>query len=178
MQYQQPKKEFFRRTNYQIRVPTVRVIYGEEQLGVISTDEARKIAQENGLDLVEMLAHANPPVCHIIDYSKYKYELKIKEKNNAKKQREAQIELKELRLTPTVGEHDVETKLNHAIKFLKENKKVQFTMRFSHRELHHKDIGVQLINSIIERVDAVGAVEMQPAFNGNKLICVIAPKKS
>ena len=176
---QQPqKKEFFRRTNFQIRVPNVRVIFGEDQLGIIPTDEARKIAQDNGLDLVEMLPHANPPVCHVLDYSKYKYDLKIKEKKNAKRQRESQIELKELRLTPTVDKHDVETKLNQAIKFLKENKKVQFTMRFSHRELHHKDIGVQLINSIIEKIDSVGAIETQPAFNGNKLICVIAPKKS
>jgi translation initiation factor IF-3 len=174
----QNKNQFFRRTNYQIRVPNVRVfLNGNEPLGIMSTDEARKIAVDNSLDLVEVTPSAQPPVCHIIDYSKYKYDLKIKEKETAKRQRESFVEIKEIRLTPTIGEHDIETKLNHAQKFLQENKKVQFTMKFSHREMNHKDIGINLINTILEKMEPFSIKENNPSFNGNKLICLVAPKK-
>jgi translation initiation factor IF-3 len=119
------RREDQNRVNWQIRVPQVRVVRDEEQLGIMPTDQARKLAMDEGLDLVEIAPTAKPPVCRIMDYGRFKYEQNIKKKEASKKQRESQVQLKEIRLRPAIQEHDIETKLNQAKKFLEEKSKLE-----------------------------------------------------
>lgn len=164
------------RINYQIRVPNVRVSYGQQQLGIIPTDRARNIASNDGLDLIEVVPNANPPVCIIADFGKLKYESKIKEKENARKQKESLQIIKEIRLTPTIAQHDIDVKCKAISRFLDEGKKVQIIMRFSHREMHHKDIGIKTINSILQAYAETATVEQAIRFEGNRLNCRLAPR--
>lgn len=165
------------RMNWQIKVPSVRVIKDNQQLGVMSTDQARKLAEEAGLDLIEVVPTAKPPVCQIVEYGRYKYELRIKEKELAKKQRESQVSIKELRLRPGIADHDIETKLNQAKKFLTEGSKVQFNLEFKGgRELSHKDQGYLIINKIIDNLKEIGIVDKTPKMEGKRIICSFAPK--
>lgn len=165
------------RTNYQIRVPNVRVIHDDKQLGVMPTDQARRIAQDAGLDLVEIAPQAKPPVCRIMDYSKYKYEQQVRKKESAKKQRDSQIRLKEIRLRPGIGDHDVQTKVVQARKFLEEGKKVQFNLQFKGaREMAHKDQGFEVMNRIVADLELIGNVEKAAKLEGNRLTCRIEPK--
>jgi len=166
------------RLNYQIRSPEVRVSRDNQQLGIMSTERARNLASESGLDLIEITPRANPPVCIIGDFSRLKYESKIKEKEQAKKQRDSIQEVKEIRLTPTIAEHDVEYKAKNIEKFLEAGKKVQIVMKFTPRELHHKDIGLITINSVIERFAESAVVEQFPRFNGKHLSCLLCPKSA
>src|SRR3989344_425287 len=123
------------RINFQIRAYMVRVTQEGEQLGVMPIEKARQLAQEAYLDLVEVAPTANPQVCAIIDYGKFKYEQKIKEKENRRKQRESTVEVKELRLSPRIDEHDMAVKSEAARKFLADGKKVQFNLKYKNREL-------------------------------------------
>lgn len=165
------------RINWQIRVPQVRVIRAEEQLGIMSTDDARRIAQEDNMDLVEIVASAKPPVCRIMDYGRYKYEQKIKKKEAEKKQRESQVQLKELRLRPGIADHDTEIKINQAKKFIEEGFKVQFNLKFNgNRELCHKDQGFVVMSKVIESLKEVSIVERVPKMEGNRIICCLSPK--
>ncbi|MFN3967021.1 MAG: translation initiation factor IF-3, partial [Endomicrobiia bacterium] len=130
------------RINEYIRAPQVRVIDETgEQLGIKSIQEALKIAYEKGLDLIEIAPQANPPVCKIADYSKYKYELEKRLKEERKKQKIFQI--KEIRLTPRIGEHDFEVKIKHAREFFEKKCKVKFTIVFFGREITHQEIGIE-----------------------------------
>lgn len=173
---QEHKREKFRRINYFIRTPQVRVFQNNDALGVMTADAARKLAFDQGLDLVEISPEARPPVCHILDYGKFQYEEKIKAKQVAKKQREAMQSLKEVRLSPNIGDHDVQTKINHTKEFLDDNKKVQITMKFSRREMLHRDIGLTSLNSFLEKLVDNCTVEFGPTFDGNRLVCRIVPK--
>jgi translation initiation factor IF-3 len=165
------------RINWQIRVSQVRVVKDEKQLGIMSTDAARKIAQDEGLDLVEVAPQARPPVCRIMDYGRFKYEEKLKKKENAKKQRESQVQLKELRLRPGISEHDTDTKINQAKKFLEEGYRVQFKLQFKgQREMAHKDQGFVVMKRVIEVLDSVCVVEKSPKIEGNRITCCLAPK--
>jgi translation initiation factor IF-3 len=164
------------RINFQIKVPQVRVSFDNQQLGIMPTDHARNLAYEKGLDLIEIVPNANPPICCIADFGKLKYEAKIKEKAQAKKQREAVQQLKEIRFTPTIAEHDIEYKCKNIEKFLLEGKKVSLMMKFSPRELNHKDIGFATINAILSRFEQEAVVEVMPRFNGRMLSCVLSPK--
>lgn len=164
------------RLNYQIRCPEVRVYQDEKQLGIMSTERARNIAQEQGLDLIEVTPRANPPVCVIGDFGRLKYESKLKEKEMAKKQRSAIQEVKEIRLTPTIAEHDIEYKAKNIERFLESGKKVQIVMKFSPRELNHKDIGMATINAVIEKFTELAVVEQPPRFAGRHLSCTLSPK--
>jgi translation initiation factor IF-3 len=165
------------RLNWQIRVPQVRVVREEEQLGIMATDEARKLAMDNGLDLVEIAPTAKPPVCRIMDYGRYKYELKIKKKEAAKKQRESQVQIKEIRLRPAIQDHDIETKINQAKNFLEEGCKVQFYLQFKgYRELNHKEQGFAVMKKIVETMEQFGVVEKRPAMEGNRITCFFTPK--
>ena len=166
------------RANFQIRVPQVRVIQNGEQLGVMPTEKARNLAYNQGLDLVEMVPNAHPPVCHIIDFSKYKYEQKIKQKEQMKKQREMTQIVKEIRLSPAIGQHDLDIKIKHIIEFLVDDKKVQISMKFRSREMQHKDVGFEKINQILEKCKEIAVVELQPKFEGSKLICRLASQKT
>lgn len=164
-------KDFKYRVNYNIRISPVRVFRNNECLGIMSTEEARQIAFNDGLDLVEIAPTARPPVCHIMDFGKFKYEQKIKDKEKAKKQREQAVSLKEIRLSPSIGMHDLEIKIKQAKEFLEDNKKVQLNMKFSYREMQtSKDIGFESINHFIENLKEISSVEFGPKFEGSKLI--------
>lgn len=165
------------RINWQIRIPQIRVVKDEEQLGIMSPDEARKIAQELELDLVEIVPTARPPVCRIMDYGKYKYEKKVKDKEQARKQRESQVELKELRLSVSIAEHDVETKINQAKKFLSEGDKVQFNLKISGRQMAHKDQGFVVISRIVDSLKDIANIDKAPKLEGNRIICCLGPKE-
>lgn len=163
------------RVNFHIRVPLIRVVRDGEQLGIMSPDQARAIAQEDGLDLVEIVAHAKPPVCHILDYSKYRYEQKLKEKESRKKQK--QSEQKEIKLRPNIQDNDVETKAKAARSFLEDGKTVQVTLQFRRRELHHKDQGFAVMNNLVKLLEDVGTPERMPKMEGDRLCCRLVPKK-
>lgn len=166
------------RVNFQIRIPQVRVMQDGKILGVLPTEKARNMAFDLGLDLVEIVPNASPPVCHILDYSKYKYEQKMKIKENNKKQRETAQILKEIRLSPAIGKHDLETKIKHIIEFLQDEKKVQITMKFRSREMQHKEVGFEKINIILEQCKQICLVESNPKFEGSRLVCRLAPQKT
>ncbi len=164
------------RVNYQIKCPTVRVVENGNQLGIFNTEKARKMAFEKGLDLVEMVAHAKPPVCAILKYDKYRYEQKIKQKEAKKKQKS--LEIKEIRLRPGIQEHDVETKVNAVKRFLSAGKKVMLKLQYKNRELRHKEQGIEVMKKIIESLKDIASVEIQPKFeSNNRLICRLEPKK-
>jgi translation initiation factor IF-3 len=171
------RQEGENRVNWQIRVPQVRVVREEEQLGIMSTDEARRIAQDEGLDLVEIAPTARPPVCRIMDYGRFKYEQNVKKKESAKKQRESQVQLKELRLRPGIADNDIETKVNQAKKFLAEGCKVQFNLQFKgQREMAHKDKGFDVMKKVVELLEPVSILEKPPRLEGNRITCFLAPK--
>ncbi len=167
----------FTRVNYQIRIANVRVVKDGEQLGIMPTEKARKIAQDAGLDLVEVAPHANPPVCHITDYDKYRYQQKQKEKEQKRKQKESINELKEIRLRPGIQDHDVETKINAIKKFLVGGKKVQLSLQFKAREITHKEEGFRVVNKIIKDLGDCASVEREPKMEGNKLTCRLILKE-
>ncbi|RTK97705.1 MAG: translation initiation factor IF-3 [Neisseriaceae bacterium] len=175
--FQRNPDEERHRINWQIKVPTVRVAKGDVQLGIMDTDTARNLALNDGLDLVEMVPDSRPPVCRIMDYSRFKYEQKLKKKDVAKKQRESVVQLKEIRLRPAIAEHDTETKINQAKKFLEEGDKVQFNLTFrGQRELCHKDKGFELMQKIIKGLEDFGIVDKFPKMEGNRIICSLNPK--
>lgn len=172
-----PNGEDRHRINWQIKVPSVRVFKDNETLGVMDTDAARNIAFDSGLDLVEMVPDSKPPVCKIMDYSRFRYEQKIKKKEAEKKQRESVIQLKEIRLRPAIAEHDIETKINQAKKFLEQGDKVQFNLFFKgQRELSHKEKGFEVIKKIISDLENFAILDKNPKIEGNKIICSFSPK--
>lgn len=163
----------FTRVNFQIKVPSVRVVKEGEQLGIMPTDKARRLAQDEGFDLVEVAPNAVPPVCHIMDYSKFKYEQKVKEKNQRKNQK--QQEIKEVRLTPAIQRHDIETKASAVRSFVQDGKKVQIVLMYRRRENAHKDEGFRVMNDMLALLTDCD-VERKPTLEGNRLICRVQPK--
>uniref|UniRef100_A0A7C5Z6Q9 Translation initiation factor IF-3 n=1 Tax=Caldicellulosiruptor owensensis TaxID=55205 RepID=A0A7C5Z6Q9_9FIRM len=162
--------------NEQIRDKEVRVIdENGVQLGIMSIKEALRIAEEKKLDLVKIAPHANPPVCKIMDYGKYKFELAKKEKEAKKNQKV--INVKEIRLTTTIEEHDFNVKVKNAIRFLQDGDKVKVSIRFRGREVLHPEIGEEIINKFIEKIKEYGVVEKKPKLDGKNLTAVIAPKQ-
>ena len=166
------------RINYNIRSHTIRVICEGDQLGVMSVDSAMRIANEKKLDLVEIVPNAKPPVCHILNYEKYLYQEKIKEKE--KKKSIKSNDSKEIRFKSCIEDHDLNTKINHAKAFLKEGKKVQLTLKFkSNRELSHKEKGFELINKFISGIgEDVFVIEKNPFISSNQIICKLNPKSA
>lgn len=161
----------------QIRISPVLVIAENgDKLGVKNLEEAKRLAREAGLNLVEIAPMARPPVCRIMDYGKYKYEESVKDKENRKKQKLTQI--KEIRLSPTIGEHDVNTKVNAARNFLEDGMRVQLRLKFEKREMAHKDIGFAVVKRILEAVAEFGAPAVQPRMDGNCIVCMLEPKKN
>ena len=162
--------------NEEIKEKEVRVIKTDgTQLGVLKTVEAQKLADEAELDLVMISPNANPPVCKIMDYGKYKYEQSRKEKESKKKQKV--VNIKEVRLRPGIEANDLNTKANQAIKFLKKGDKVKVELRFRGRELGHKDIGKEVMLKFIDIVKEFGEPTKAPAFEGNNMVVMIDPKK-
>ena len=141
----------------------------------MSAKEAQTIANNKNLDLVMISPNANPPVCKIMDYGKYKYEQSRKEKESKKKQKV--VNIKEVRLRPGIEANDLNTKANQAIKFLKKGDKVKVELRFRGRELGHKDIGKEVMLKFIDIVKEFGEPTKAPAFEGNNMVVMIEPKK-
>lgn len=163
------------RINQRIRAREVRLVdEGGEQLGVVPIREALKLSEERGVDLVEVAPNATPPVCRLMDYGKYKYELK--KQASAKKQKTQTV--KEVKFRPNIGEHDLDVKINRIREFLEDENKARIRIFFRGREIVHPEIGRMLANKIVERVADVGGIDMAPRLEGKNLIMVLAPKKS
>lgn len=145
--------------------------------GVVSIDEARRIADDAGLDLVEMSPNAKPPVCKLIDYGKYKYQ--IQKKANEAKKKQAVVSVKEIKLRPGIDSHDLMVKLKKVKEFLEDGDKVKMLMQFRGREMAHKEIGLDRFTEIVESIqNELGAVVESPAkLMGNRIIAILAPGK-
>ncbi len=164
------------RVNFRIRVPEVRVVNEDgQQLGVMATDAARDIATRIGLDLVEISPNGKPPVCKIMDYGRYKYELKKKASSARKSQHQSQ--LKEVKLRPQIDEHDLEFKLNNARRFLLDGDKVKTTVMFRGREIVHSQLGRDLLDQVVERLEGVAKAESAPQMEGRTLSMILAPDR-
>lgn len=162
------------RVNYAITADQVRLIdQNGNALGIVSFKDAMYKAKNAGLDLVEIAAQASPPVCKIVDYGKLKYELQKKRSETKKKQKV--ISVKELKLTPSIGEHDYNVKLNSAKKFIADGNKVKFTLKFRGRELSHQEIGVNLLNRIISDLKDVAKNDASPQLEGRQMIIILTP---
>jgi translation initiation factor IF-3 len=162
------------RINHRIRVPEVRVIAEEEQLGIMPTHEALRLAEEKGLDLVEISPRAFPPVCRIMDYGKYKYE-EAKKKQQARK-RASTVETKEIKFRPKTEEHDMAFKVKHVRRFLETGNKVRLAVVFRGREITHPQTGMAVLNRVVEMCSDIATVEATPNMEGRRMIMVIAPK--
>ena len=162
--------------NEQIRDREVRLIGADgEQLGIVSSREAQKIADEAGLDLVKIAPNAKPPVCKVIDYGKYRYEQARKEKDAKKKQKT--VELKEIRLSPNIEANDLNTKMNAAKKFLAKGNKVKITLRFRGRKMAHMNASKHILDDIAENLSDVAVVEKAPKVEGRSIGMVLAEKR-
>jgi translation initiation factor IF-3 len=162
------------RINNRIRVPEVRVIAEEEQLGVMPTHEALRLAEERGLDLVEISPRAFPPVCRIMDYGKYKYE-EAKKKQQARK-RASTVETKEIKFRPKTEEHDMAFKVKHVRRFLEGGNKVRLAVVFRGREITHPQTGMAVLNKVVDLCNDIATVEVTPNMEGRRMIMVITPK--
>ena len=162
--------------NEQIRDKEVRLIGADgEQLGIMSAREAYKLAQEAELDLVKIAPGAKPPVCKIIDYGKYRYELARKEKEARKKQKT--VELKEVRLSPNIDTNDLNTKMNAARKFISKGNKVKVTLRFRGREMAHVQASKHILDYFAEALADIAVVEKAPKLEGRSMGMVLAEKR-
>ena len=164
------------RVNDQIRLSPIRVVDQEgKMLGVIPTSEAQRLAFEAGLDLVEVAPNERPPVCRIMDYGKFKYEQKKKHSANTKQH---QVQIKEIRLRPKIGEHDIDFKVKQAREFLGQKDKVKFNVIFRGRENAHHDRGRQMLADIIDGLQDVAKVEKPPAMEGGRSMSAILTPRS
>ena len=162
--------------NEQIRDREVRLIGPDgEQIGVVSSREAQKIADEAGLDLVKIAPNAKPPVCKVIDYGKYRYDLARKEKDAKKKQKT--VELKEIRLSPNIDTNDLNTKMNAAKKFLAKGNKVKITLRVRGREMAHMNSSKHILDDLAEQLSDIAVVEKAPKIEGRSIGMVLAEKR-
>jgi translation initiation factor IF-3 len=163
------------RINEEIRAREIRVIdAGNEQLGIMAFRDALKIAFDKDLDLVEISPTAQPPVCRIMDYGKFRFEQNKREREARKKQRV--VELKEIRMTPKIEDHDFDVKAKHTHKFLKEGDKVKVTIRFRGREIVHSDLGRKLLMQLYESVKEFAFIERDPRLEGKNMIMILAAK--
>ena len=163
--------------NEKIRAAEVRVIDSDgSQLGVMKTSRALEIAYEKGLDLVEMNANGDLSVCKIMDYGKYRFDRSKKEKESRKKQ--VIVETKEIKFSCRIGQHDFDTKISHATRFLTAGNKVKMTIMFSGREMNNTQRGVDLMGEIAKAVEEVGTVEKKPNLEGRFMTMFVSPKKN
>ena len=163
------------RTNQMIRVPQVRLVGENIEVGVYSIQDAQRFAQDQGLDLVEISPNADPPVCRIIDYNKFLYEKKKKDKEMKAKAK--QSEVKEIRFTPNTDDHDFNFKAKHAEEFLKEGNKVKAYVQFKGRAIQFQDRGQLLLLKFAERLAEVGVLENMPKMEGRRMLAMFEPKK-
>lgn len=161
--------------NDEIRVKEVRLIGVEgEQLGVKPIREAMQLATELNLDLVNVAPTAKPPVCRIMDYGKFRYEQQKKEKEARKNQKV--VEIKEVRFSATIDEHDYQTKLRNVVKFLNEQDKVKCTVRFRGREITHASIGQKVLERVAKETEELSSMERRPKLEGRSMIMILTPK--
>jgi translation initiation factor IF-3 len=161
------------RINEQIRVTPIRVIADDgAQLGIMATDEALKAARKVGLDLVEVAPNERPPVCRIMDFGKFKYQLKKRQH----KTHTHQIKIKEIRVRPKTGENDITVKVGRAREFLAQKNKVIVSVMFKGREMAHVEEGRRVIDSILTQLEDVAKVEAAPVHHGKRMICTLTPK--
>ena len=161
--------------NNNIRAKEVRVIDPDgNQVGIIPTYKALAKAGDFGLDLVEISPNANPPVCKIMDYGRYKYEQTKKQQEAKKKQSTFQI--KEIKIRPKTGEHDLQIKIGHIKKFIGKKDKVKVTVMFRGREISLSDLGRDLLNKVAEETDEIAVVEQYPKFEGRTMMMILSPK--
>ena len=172
-----PTRDTGPRVNDRIRAPEIRLIGAEgENLGVMAPNRAMMLAEEAGLDLVEISPNAAPPVCKIMDFGKFKYEQQKRESEARKKQKI--IEIKEIKFRPGTDKHDYDVKMRSVMKFLEEGDKVKVTLRFRGREMAHQELGLELLNRVAADVNEAeaGKVEAMPKLEGRQMVMMIAPK--
>ncbi len=163
------------RINQMIRVREVRLIDDQgNQHGIVPTPEAVRMAQDRGMDLVEVAPQASPPVCKILDYGKYKFELEKKNRESKKKQK--LVKMKEIRMQPKIEEHDLDFKSKHVKEFLDEGNKVKVTVRFRGRELAHTERGKDVLEKVLERLEDSFSVDRPPQMEGRFMSMIISPK--
>lgn len=162
------------RRNERIRIPQVRVVDEDgTQLGIMDTREALRVAKDKGMDLVEVAPNADPPVCRIMDYGKFKYQ-EQKRKQEAKK-KQTVIQIKEVKFRPKTDEHDYQTKLRHIIKFLDKGDRCKVTIFFRGREIVHKDRGLMMLERVMEDTKDIAKVESQPMHEGRTMSMMLSP---
>ena len=172
--FQRRTKDKGPKSNNRISSPEVQVIGSDgENLGILNTNEAISMAKKLNLDLIEIAANANPPVCKIMDMGKFKYD--AQKKANKAKKKQKKVELKEIKLRPVTEIHDYSFKIKNAQKFLSKGDKVKFTIKFKGRELQHSNLGHELMDKIKTDIEKLGKVELQPKFEGKQMIMVIQP---
>jgi translation initiation factor IF-3 len=165
------------RVNERIRISPVRLIDETgEQVGIVPTDEARAMAAEHGLDLVEVAPNSRPPVCRIMDYGKYKYEQARKAREAKKKQHT--VTVKEIKMRPKIEEHDFGFKLRHARRFLEEGDKVKFTLRFRGREMTHPELGERVLKRVKEELAELATIESDVKREGRQMTMLVAPRST
>ncbi|WP_368861016.1 translation initiation factor IF-3 [Rhodobacter flavimaris] len=170
-----PQRDTGPRVNDRIRAPEIRLIGADgENVGVVTPARAMMMAEEAGLDLVEISPTAVPPVCKIMDYGKFKYEQQKREAEARKKQHI--IEIKEVKFRPGTDTHDYEVKMRSVMKFLEGGDKVKITLRFRGREMAHQQLGLELLNRVKDDVGDAGKIESMPKLEGRQMIMMIAPK--
>jgi translation initiation factor IF-3 len=163
------------RVNRQIRISPIRLIADDgEQLGIVAVDEALRIAEERGFDLVEVAPTARPPVCKIMDYGKFKYEQAKKDREARKKQHN--VQLKEIRYRPNIEDHDFDFKTNHVREFLQEGNKVKVTVMFRGREMTHTEHGRTVLDRVATEVSPIANVEIPPKLEGRNMSMIVAPR--
>ncbi|MGH2675443.1 MAG: translation initiation factor IF-3 [Actinomycetota bacterium] len=162
--------------NERIRAPQVRLVGADgAQVGIVSVQDALERAQAADLDLVEVAPQANPPVCRIMDYGKYKYERAMRQKEARKKQ--ARIEVKEIKFRPKIDRHDYETKKGHVVRFLEAGARVKVTIMFRGREMAHTELGQRILDRLVEDLDSLATVEQPSKLDGRNMVMVLAPTK-
>ena len=169
-----PQRDTGPRINDKIRAPEIRLIGADgENVGVVSPSRAMDMAADAGLDLVEISPNANPPVCKIMDYGKFKYETQKKEAEARKKQKI--IEIKEVKFRPNTDTHDYDVKMKNVFKFLDNGDKVKVTLRFRGREMAHQNLGRELLERVAEDTKEIGRVENFPKMEGRQMVMLIGP---
>ncbi|MFL5857824.1 MAG: translation initiation factor IF-3 [Solirubrobacteraceae bacterium] len=172
-----PPERDLTRINERIRVPEVRLIDETgKQLGVVSRDEALDYARQRDLDLVEVAADARPPVCRVLDYSKYKYEQEQKQK--AARKHQQQITIREIKFRPKIAQHDYDTKKGHVERFLRNQDKVKVTIMFRGREVTHPERGERLLAQLADELAELAVVEQRPQQDGRNMTMLLAPARS
>lgn len=171
------KEKLSFRINEEIKTKEVRLVGDNIEVGVYSLGEALDISSKMGLDLIEINSKQNPPICKIMDYKKYLFDTRKKQKEIDKKNKQSAVEVKELRFRPNIDEHDFEFKKNHARNFLKEGNKVKGIVMFKGREISFKQKGEVVLLRLADDLSDVATVENLPTFEGNKMVIMLRPKK-